>query len=152
MALIKNRRWIAGLCMLVTFGAMLIPAWWLFGKAVPRDRQQSYESVRLRNSLLASVGAAEDFSWTPAEIPKTFHWEKMTAPDKFRALTTELLANAGDRSNFEKILIFARHLRARESNNSAISVSTVMAYDKIVKEGVGWCSDFTQVLNGLGVE
>lgn len=144
-----RRIWLPRLCILVTVVALGFPVAWLYGKAIPSDIHASRESVRLRNSLIASVGSPADFDWTPANVPAGFRWERGPAPQEFVDVTAKLLAAADGQSNFDKMLILARHLRSRPTNDSPVGVSTVEAYHKIVDEGVGWCSDFTQVLNGL---
>lgn len=120
--------------------------------AVPYDIESSRESVRLRNSLIASVGTAEDFSWTPEAIPQGFLVESGPIPDELSRAATGLMdALPADASNFDKALAIAGHMRSHKGRSDPIVSSTTETYRRIIQDGDGFCSDYTQVFNGLAL-
>lgn len=139
---------------LVTVLALLAISFWFIRAMFPVDYAASKETAQLRNSLIAKVGAPGDFNWTPDNVPESFLWERREVPEEFRAISKKIFSeDLKEISNFEKALVIARHLNpGARGNGSPISSSTADAYRKITSQaGLGWCSDFTQVFNGIGL-
>jgi len=110
----------------------------------------STEIARARNSFIASVGNYSDFTWPPQNTPASFLQEKGAVPKElstFKAkITSSLDKNA---SNWDKALAIARHLESSPGDGEGILSNTVDTYQKIMTKHTGYCSDYTQVLNGL---
>lgn len=118
----------------------------------PTDREARFESVLLRNSLIAKVGDMQDFVWSPSHPPKGYISEPLAAPDFFKSVAEGILREVGqDATNFDKAILIARHLGPLGANGSAIRSNTRDTYERIVHNGEGFCSDFSQVLNALSI-
>ena len=108
----------------------------------------SSEAVRLRNSLIASPGRMSDFLWTPATQPAGFLQESASSHPEFAELLAEL-RGASDQDMLGYALTIARHLMTGPFRGGPIQQDTLTTYRKIIQEGGGYCSDYTQVFNAL---
>jgi len=104
------------------------------------------EAVRMRDALLARVGTAEDFAWTPANVPPTFLRNDAEVPDVL-AKAAEQVATASD--SWDRALQIAMHLGDSPGRDQPIQASTAETYRIMFTEGGGYCADFTQVFVGL---
>jgi hypothetical protein len=104
----------------------------------------------VRNSLLASVGSPDDFSWRPDRPPRGFLAEPLAPPPEFQEVAREIRQDQGPfESRFQMALAISRHLTRGDHSGGAVQSTTLEAYRKIVEENRGYCSDYTQVFNGI---
>ncbi len=136
---IKKTTPAACICWLITLGCVI----WLIILATPAK-----EATRIRNALIAGTAASNDFHWTPLTVPADFKLESALPPPEF-TLFVEKLNISRELSDFELILEVAKELLKRERRGGAIQSSTVDALAKMQSQGTGYCSDYTQVINGL---
>jgi hypothetical protein len=109
-----------------------------------------YEITQLRNSFIASIGATSDFRWTPEEMPEGFLRDTRPPPAEFQESVSKVLASlSSDATTTEHGLALARHLASGPGAGGGIQSNTRDAYHTILFDGKGYCSDYTQVLNGL---
>ncbi len=111
-----------------------------------RDAADPREAVRLRNSLLATVGTPQDFSWTPATIPASF-LVNQEAPPEAITLAARQVVTAAD--GWSQGLQIATHLGGITPRGGAIQSSTEETYQAMLTTGGGYCADYTQVFIGL---
>jgi hypothetical protein len=133
----------------INFALLLGIAWWFSSLAFPSDIRTSKEAVRLRNSLIAQVGTAADFDWTPDNIPADFKQESGPVPTVLRTAADEVIGTHSEYTSFQRATMLAHQLKIAEPHNGPLSESTVLAYADIVERGGGWCSDYSQVMQGL---
>ena len=107
--------------------------------------------VQVRNALFARVAPKSEFLWTPENAPRSFQQEGGRSPAAFSEVVNELLGKGGAHlKEWDKALRLARHLRdGTKVKGRAIQTDTVSAYLAIRRTGGGYCSDYSQVLNGL---
>lgn len=119
---------------------------WVVSSATP-----STEAVRLRNALLAQSGKPSDFTWLPDEHPDSYLQEKLPDTGQFNVISQVIGSdNVKDKTEFEKSLIIARHLlQVDKAKGGGILKDSYTAYQTIIKEGTGYCADFTQVFNAI---
>lgn len=115
----------------------------------------STEVVRMRHALLlADSGAAgdADFDWTPANVPSDFLRERAAPYPEF-ADTVARLGLAAMPSDWERALAISRHLlgSAPVLSGGAIQSDLRDTYQRIVKDGQGYCGDFVRVFTGLAI-
>ena len=144
-----NRSRLLLVSMVVTAVLVAASAAWMASLAMPTNYAASKETVRLRNAFLASVGNPDDFRWLPTTPPTSFKQETQPAPSEFTDLVRAVLDDGVERSEFEKAILIARHLKSKPGDGTPISASTREAYRRIIESGLGWCSDYTQVVNGI---
>jgi hypothetical protein len=138
--------------ILATGALLLAVACWFAATLVPTDHASSKDAVRFRNSLIVSVAAPADFEWTPDRVPPDFRWETSESPGAIRdAVRVALKDQPAGASDFDKVLAIVRHLQAGHVDGRPISNATETAYRSIVERKMGWCSDFSQVLNGVAL-
>jgi len=133
--------------MVVTIVAICITMLWLVGMIA-----DSRESVRLRNSIIASVGAfPQDFTWEPGQVPADFLQENSPIPEGFKKIAASVLGNVPNQiSEFDKARLIAVHLvQAQQRRGGYIMADTAKTYQLIVNDGRGYCADFTEVFNGI---
>jgi len=106
------------------------------------------EATRLRNSLIFTIGNSADFDWAGNNFPAQFKLESQPVPTYFQSFVDEL-AVTQQMSEFAKMKVAIEKLLERERYGGAIQSDTVSALKKMREEGVGYCSDYTQVVNGL---
>ncbi|MGB5104084.1 MAG: transglutaminase-like domain-containing protein [Steroidobacteraceae bacterium] len=112
------------------------------------------EAVKVRNGLVASVGAPADFTWTPQETPATFRLNRAPPSPEFQRVAKELAtSDAGPPlAGLDLALAIARHLMgAPKRVGGPIQSGLAVAYTGITQRGRGYCADFTQVFSGLAV-
>ncbi len=129
------------LLLVATAGALLAASLMLL-----REAADPRAAVRLRNSVLASVGSAEDFRWTPAAVPATFLVNR-AAPPEVITLAARQVATATD--GWSQGLQIATHLGGITARGGAIQSSTLNTYQTMLATGGGYCADYTQVFIGL---
>jgi hypothetical protein len=114
---------------------------------------QGDNATRVRNALIADVGAAEDFAWPPESPPPSFLLEIEPPPQEISAIASMVLERAGgaqSMDDFEKALAISRHIAANKGNGEAIQSSTLATYEQIMA-GRGYCADFSQVFMALSL-
>jgi hypothetical protein len=119
---------------LVVLGALLSPA---------------VEMTRFRNALIAEVGAAAEFDWTPSNPPPDFLLESASPPSPFAEVGDALSARAYDAEGLAIAII--EHMHAHPKSKGRIQSSTLEAYEAIRATGTGYCADYTQVFNALAL-
>jgi hypothetical protein len=111
-----------------------------------------FEITRLRNSLLADVGIAEDFGWSPESPPADYAAENEPAPAEFQQIVQALRFDASDETELDRALAIARHLTNGDvTTGEAIQSNTLSAYKAITERNRGYCADYTQVFNALNL-
>jgi hypothetical protein len=124
-----------------------VPATWLTTSITPGE-----QAVKVRNSLVARVGAPTDFDWRPEQVPSEFLADDGEVPVEFSELAAQL-ANDGEdgtRQGFELGLEFARYLMSASRRlGGPIQSNLADAHRQITTEGRGYCADFTQVFTAL---
>lgn len=110
-----------------------------------------YELTRIRNSMIASPADRREFEWTPERPPEGFLQETAQPPPDFQqAASTIRISLASSASDLEVALAFAQHLgEGPGPGGGGIKSSTSVAYQEILTGPRGYCSDYTQVMNGL---
>jgi hypothetical protein len=111
-----------------------------------REARDPEEAVRLRNSLLASVGVPQDFSWAPAATPASFLVNRDLPPESI-TLAAQQVVTAAD--GWSRGLQIATHLGEVAPRGGAIQSSTAATYRTMRTTGGGYCADYTQVFIGL---
>lgn len=140
-------RWLTTLAALI---GIAIPAAWVLSLVIPGE-----EAVKIRNSLVASVGQPADFRWTPDQVPADFLVNQATPSPEYARVATELVAAEPGRRlhGLELGLAISRHLMGGPGKRSdgPIQGGLAAAYDGITRHGRGYCADFTQVFSGIAV-
>ncbi len=106
----------------------------------------SSEAVRLRNSVLIDPSVPSDFSWTPEHIPAGFLRDTTVTPafaDIVREIGIDRIAD--DKG---KAVALAGHLSENSRDERAIQSDLATTY-RGIRDGGGYCSDFTAVYLGL---
>ena len=110
-----------------------------------------YKVTQLRNAFIAQPGNRADFDWLPDSAPSEFLNESGVPPADFHhAARTLLEALPENESELDRTLALARHLASGPGPGPGVKSSTSETYKAILTERRGYCSDYTQVLNGLG--
>ena len=138
------RRRLIGIVVILLLSAGL--SFWLISLATP-----STEAARLRNALLADVGDSRDFDWRPGNAPESYKEETMHATAQFKGIHQRLFSRFENKeSEFPRIIRIAEHLLQVEKRKSVgILADTSTAYREIIRQGAGYCADFTQVMNAM---
>lgn len=109
-----------------------------------------YEITQMRNAFIASPGGERDYRWTPDEIPESFLRDTEPPPPEFQqAVATVLSSLPAETAVLERGLELARHLASGPGPGPGIQSNTRRTYRTILSDPRGYCSDYTQVLNGL---
>lgn len=106
----------------------------------------STEAVRLRNALVMEPEPATNFGWAPRQRPAGFHVETLAPDPRFVAVVKSIGADRGP--DFARMLAIAGHLTENSRDTGPIQSETWDSYLQI-REGGGYCSDFTQVFLAL---
>lgn len=107
--------------------------------------------ILLRNALINDLGPSRAYDWTPDAVPANYILETLPTPQPLRdfVVKTSSRALAGD--DLQVALTLADALiRNRVKGRGPIQSDTLTALERITKEGVGYCADYTQVFNALG--
>lgn len=124
---------------LVAVGSMILPM-----------VDSGAELTQMRNAFIAVPGESQHFDWRPDEVPEGFLVERAEPPEEFRLAVSNVLGEEPkDASNFERTLALARHLASGPGPGEGVKASTRESYRAILTEERGYCSDYTQVMNGL---
>ena len=108
-----------------------------------------YEITQMRNAFIAAPGNDGDFDWTPDEAPSDFLTNLGPPPTEFREAVDAIRAASQVSSELELTLQLARHLSGGPGPGPGLKSNTRDAYRAILSDNRGYCSDYTQVLNGL---
>jgi hypothetical protein len=106
----------------------------------------SSEAVRLRNAVLIEPSTPSDFSWSPEQIPAGFLLDATIEPefaDIVRKIGVDRIAD--DKG---KALALAGHLTENSHIERPIQSDLATTY-RGIRDGAGYCSDFTAVYLGL---
>ncbi|SFK99963.1 hypothetical protein SAMN05216302_102536 [Nitrosomonas aestuarii] len=136
-----KKRYFLQLSMVIL--GIVISCAYLFSIATPSE-----EAARIRNSLVHQPGQLDDFIWNPSTYPADFKIETALPPLYFKQFI-ESLPIEPDMSELDKFLLAAKKIIDRERRGGPIMSNTVDALKKMQSEGIGWCSDYTQVFNGI---
>ena len=109
------------------------------------------DPVLIRNALLISVADQDAFAWTPDSVPSDFLIETGEPPQQMGADASRILAESGARQRtWSTAVSLARHVvQNRQRPASSVGFSMETAYDQIIKDGAGYCSDYTRIYSGL---
>jgi hypothetical protein len=124
--------------------ALVVVAAYLLRQGYPAT-----EAVRVRNALSLEPGTDDDFSWTPANIPKDFRLERLGPRPEFadviRTLGIDRFAD-----DWSKARTLAGHLteHATDDEMGPVHLDPVTTYRRI-REGHGYCADFVKVYLAL---
>jgi hypothetical protein len=106
----------------------------------------SSEAVRVRNAFLFEGKLPANFDWRPPAVPAGFRQQFGPAPAPFRALA----AAAGPGSSvLQRATFMINRLNPGRRRGQPIMGSTTESLRVISETGMGYCSDYTQVMNGL---
>ncbi len=135
-----RHRLLAAILLVVSFG--------LLGSLV----YSPYEITRLRNSLITQAGEPGDFNWLPGNPPRDYSVETAEPPPPIASAVAAQGFDRTDVSEFQRALQIARHMNGDDrATGGAIQSNLTDAYQRIVNKNQGYCSDFTQVFNGLAM-
>lgn len=107
----------------------------------------SNRSIRVRNSLLLITSEYNNINWSPNGVPKSFKQETLKPPSVFKDIVLEVTNS--DQSNLEKAISLAQHLRKTPGPETPVKSNSITTYYEIVKNGLGYCADYTQVFVAL---
>jgi hypothetical protein len=142
-----DRRWSLTLAAMV---GIAIPAVWVLSLISPGE-----EAVKIRNGLVASVGAPADFEWTPQSLPPSFRANQAQPSEQYRQAVAQLAKVDADppKRGKELALAISRHLSGEPGKRAGgpIQSSLEAAYTGITRNRRGYCADFTQVFTGLAI-
>lgn len=115
----------------------------------------STELVRLRHALLLSeTGDRGDagFAWTPANIPADFMLERAAPYPEFTDVV-DRLGLAAMPTDWQRAVAISRHLLGSSPllSGGAIQSDLRDTYQRIVKQGQGYCGDFVRAFTGLAI-
>lgn len=134
---------------LVLFASIAIAV--LAGLYLLSTVEDSRDLVRLRNAVIFDVKNIQELDWTPQEVPTRFLWDTGAPSKEIKQAARRFAEKQLDGDS-------ARHLAIRIAGSLAdhasrsgrpIQSNTTNAYRQITENGLGYCSDFTQVMNGL---
>lgn len=103
------------------------------------------ELVRLRNALLLDSVNEHGFDWTPDASPADFMQERGAADPVFVAAVQQLGVPAMH-SDWERVRAISQHLLEHpQLVGTPIQSNLQDTYHRILREGTGYCGDFTRV-------
>ncbi|WP_421862735.1 hypothetical protein [Motiliproteus sp.] len=133
--------------LLLIAALMLLPLIWLAVLAWPEPgRPATTELVRLRNALLIEPSAQQDFDWLPKQRPTDFLVDSTPLPPPMQQWLAALPPQPND---WQQILSLSEHLRAKGPSGGALQASTLVSFERITRDGIGYCADYIQVINAL---
>lgn len=106
------------------------------------------EATRLRNALVLQVAAAQDLQWTPEAIPASFRVEHLAPSASYQKIVDELGIHQLP-NDWDKAVRLADHLTRHARDRGPIQAGLDETYVGIVRDGRGYCADFTEVYLGL---
>lgn len=111
------------------------------------------EAVRVRNAFLVEGEPlpAAAFSWTPDQPPSGFRTESRAAPALIRQGVDEALRGAPP-SDWARALRLTEHLVRGAKDGGGIQAELGETYEQIVRNGRGYCADFTEVFLAMAHE
>lgn len=116
------------------------------------SRDASIDAVRVRNALVIELGLPSETNWPPSAVPSAFNWESRIAPEPFVEVVESVLRDSPDGiTDFEKALLLSRHVRLNAREGRPIQANAWLTYQKLTSGQGGYCSDFTQTINALGL-
>lgn len=101
------------------------------------------QAVRVRNAFLLRRGRAEDFSWTPTEVPDDFRSEQMLAPNAIRG-AVESAGVAKLAGDWPRALVLVQMLVQHSQHEGGIRADLATTFQGIVA-GYGYCADYVRV-------
>jgi Transglutaminase-like superfamily len=107
--------------------------------------------VKIRNAMIYEVKPEDVFDWMPSSVPTSYLKENRSAPAELaKAVQSIVNSKGGALDDFDTALALARYMVANQRRPAVpIQSSTVAAHEAIVRDGNGYCADYTQVFNGL---
>ena len=113
--------------------------------------RSSTEVVRMRNALLLVDTEGHRFDWTPSAVPEDFMQER-GAVDPMFVEAAKQLGLASMPSDWDKVLTISQHLLSNpQLVGSPIQSNLRDTYQRILKEGTGYCGDFTRVFMAFAI-
>lgn len=110
----------------------------------------STNAVRIRNSLIFEVSNEPEMTWLPNRAPESFKAESVDPPAAFtHAIQAVTSSSAKSNRGFSEAIAIGELLAVGPIIGGAIQSDTLTTFDTILREGTGYCADFTQVYNGL---
>lgn len=110
----------------------------------------SSEAVRVRNALIFDVIDMREIQWIPSRYPRSFKLDTSSPPVLFQNAVARMERSAtGYNADVDLALAIGRYLAVGKVKGGAIQSDTVSTFETIMREGTGYCADFTQVFNGL---
>jgi hypothetical protein len=103
----------------------------------------SSQGVRVRNAFLLRRGDVADFSWIPANVPRSFRIEKLHPPLTIMnaAMAARAPEGAGDwQQARDLVTMLVRNWKA----DGPIQADLATTYDRIIG-GSGYCADYVRV-------
>jgi hypothetical protein len=127
-----------GVLIIVNVIALAIALAWLAYLTLPYA-----QAVRVRNAFLLRRGRAEDFSWTPTEVPDDFRSEQMLAPNAIRG-AVESAGVAKLAGDWPRALVLVQMLVQHSQHEGGIRADLATTFQGIVA-GYGYCADYVRV-------
>lgn len=124
---------------ILAIGAIVI---WVTLQAFPPVR-----AVRLRNAWLMRPSNAQDFAWTPADIPSGFQVEQRSPTRSFIDVVRNLSIDSSN-DDWVRSQRLAGHLTEAARDLGAIQADLGTTYEQ-VRAGYGYCADFVKVFLAL---
>lgn len=118
----------------------------LLGAHLLLQARPSSEAVRLRNALLIVPASSSLIDWVPPNYPADFKRETLPPDPRFLEIVRRIGADQGD--DLQRALRIAGHLTESAKDLGPIQSDTWTAYQQI-RQGRGYCSDFTQTFLAL---
>lgn len=113
--------------------------------------RSSTELVRMRNALLLVDTENHRFDWTPGNVPVDFMQERGAIDPPF-VEAARLLGLASKPSDWDKVLTISQHLLSHpQLVGSPIQSDLRDTYRRILKDGTGYCGDFTRVFMAFAI-
>ena len=113
--------------------------------------RSSTELVRMRNALLLVDTQSHRFDWTPSTVPEDFMQER-GAIDPVFVEAAERLGLASKHSDWDKVITISQHLLSNpQLLGSPIQSNLRDTYQHILKDGTGYCGDFTRVFMAFAI-
>jgi hypothetical protein len=128
---------------------MLTPLLWVGSLVTPGE-----EAVKIRNGLVAEVGAPADFVWLPGSAPASYKLNQAQPSASFRAIADQVaVSGPGERlQGLDLALALSQHLMAGPKRvGGPIQAGLDETYRRITGQRQGYCADFTRVFSGLAV-
>lgn len=134
------KRLFASVCTCV-----VVAAFWASYAMAPEN------SARVRNALLATVGSASDFNWTPQNVPQTYRNETSASPAYWQKVKQTLPTNIDSASSLDQAIAITRLMANTQSERFGLAIqkNTQATYSDMLNYGMGYCADYSQVFNAI---